>query len=193
MLILSPPLFFTSFYRCTYQKNTCVVKGNFMKKTFRVFLILIIVILIASAACYVLRPYDSKVTVEGLQNATASTTILVQMTDTQVSGEDAYAYYEIEGSAALSDLFQFERWTVSNTVSSSDPLLLLRFEESWLLALYADGSALAHNGYAAIGYKSDCCYKVSTQALYQICSYIETYGTVHKYGDGTIGAGTFHR
>ncbi len=101
-----------------------------MKKTFRVFLILIIVILIASAACYVLRPYDSKVTVEGLQNATASTTILVQMTDTQVSGEDAYAYYEIEGSAALSDLFQFERWTVSNTVSSSDPLLLLRFEES---------------------------------------------------------------
>lgn len=163
-----------------------------MKKTFRVSLSLIAVALIASAAYYLLRPYDSKVTVEGLQNAIASTTILVQITDTQISGEDAYAYYEVEGSAALSDLFQFERWTVSNTVSSNDPLLLLRFEEAWLLALYADGSAWAHNGYATIEYRSDCCYKVSTQALYQICSYIKTYGTVHKYGDGTIGAGTFH-
>lgn len=170
-----------------------------MKKRFGI--ISLVTLLVAVALLCILsvfsisEPYNDAVTSDALKAATQTCDyILAQVNDSPSSESSMFSYYEISGDVDFSELFDFDGWSISNSniVSQDTPTLVLRFAEAWILELYPDGTACAHNGYAQLRTKSDCYYTFSTNALDSIIAYMKEYAIPHTLGDGTVGIGTFH-
>lgn len=140
------------------------------------------------------KPHDGSITTDALEAAVQTgESILVRAAEQPTSETPSYTYYECSGTTELSDLLHFDDWSVSETAPQGTPVLVLRFAEAWLLEIYSDGTALAHNGYAVSGAKSDCCYSLSSGIPDAVISYMKNHAILHVLGDGTISASTFHR
>lgn len=168
-----------------------------MKKRFGIIslVMLLVAVTLLSIICIfsISEPYDDAITSDALKTATQTCDyILAQVNDSPNSESSVFLYYEISGDVAFSELFDFDGWSISNIVSQDTPTLVLRFAEAWILELYPDGTACAHNGYAQLGTKSDCYYTFSTNALDSIIAYMKEYAIPHTLGDGTVSIGTFH-
>lgn len=130
------------------------------------------------------RPLNNLVTTASLADAAAGTdSILSQAGD---------AYYEIAGSDDFAALFAFADWQLTRDAPAGDPVLQLRFAESWILAFYEDGTAAAYNGYAARDTRGEAYYLVPAGTAQAVADYLAASGTPHTLGDGAISASTFH-
>ncbi len=151
---------------------------------------LILAVLIGGMLAWRFRPYDSAVTVERLAQETAEYERILVQINTE-SGESSY--YSIDGSQPFASLFAFEAWSAGGDLDpAAEPVLVLRFSEAHLLALYTGGVARAHNGYASFGKRGDCVYSIPDLVLREVLDDIARSGQPHAYGDGTIGPSTFH-
>lgn len=130
------------------------------------------------------KPLDDQITVDGLSGAASGCQYIL------INAENSY--YELQGTDAFADLFDFDAWQQGNKASLENPMLTLRFAESWILELASDGTAAAYNGYASAQEQSEAYYSVPPQTVEKLLAYIEQYGEPHELGDGTISSSTFH-
>lgn len=151
-----------------------------------VALLSILVVIIAFAgAHFAFKPLDYSVTINGLQVAAEETDYILVKTDD--------SYFEIQGTTAFSNLFEFDQWQQQNEAPSEQPVLVLRFAEAWIVEFYADGTVAAYNGYASGGTKEDAYYVIPSHIIKNLISYIDTNGIPHELGDGAISTSTFHK
>ena len=130
------------------------------------------------------KPLDDHITVDGLSDAAAGCeSILVK---------EENSYYELQGTDAFAELFDFDAWRQQDKTSSEEPLLTLRFAEAWILEVASDGTAAAYNGYASAQEQSEVCYSIPPQTAENLLAYIQQHGEPHELGDGAISSSTFH-
>lgn len=152
---------------------------------FAAILLALVAIIAFVVVYFAFKPLNNSVTTDGLQLAAEETDyILVKSDDT---------YFEIQGTTEFSSLFEFDKWQQQKEEPSGDPVLVLRFAEAWIVEFYADGTATAHNGYASSRTKQDAYYVVPSHVADDLIAYIGAHGIQHEFGDGTIGASTFHK
>ena len=130
------------------------------------------------------KPLDDQITVDGLSGAAADCEYIL------VKAENSY--YELQGTDAFAELFDFDAWQQQDKAPSEEPILTLRFAESWILEFASDGTAAAYNGYASAQEQSEAYYSVPPQTAEELLAYIQQYGEPHELGDGTISSSTFH-
>ena len=130
------------------------------------------------------KPLDDQITVGGLSGAAAGCEYIL------VKAENSY--YELQGTDAFAELFDFDAWQQQDKAPSEEPLLTLRFAEAWILEFASDGTAAAYNGYASAQEQSEAYYSVPPQTAEELLAYIQQYGEPHELGDGTISSSTFH-
>lgn len=163
------------------------------KRIFRLILLLVILTALGFTFFFFLhRPYDDLVTIPCLSSVTASEEYILAAVSDGSSDSSELSYYEIGGSDEFSGLFSFQDWSAVDTQSNENPLIIFRFAEGWILELYAEGLAVAHNGYATAHTLSECCYSVPTDLTSKLSAYLSAFGQFHHMGDGTISTSTFH-
>ena len=151
--------------------------------------ITLLLTLIAATAVAIMgfafRQLDESITVEGLQAAARNTDYILAQADDR--------YFEVRGTEDFSALFAFGQWQRQMQAPTGEPVLVLRFAEAWIVEFFSDGTAAAHNGYAASGTETDAYYSVPAQVSAELIAYLETHGVPREFGDGAIGMGTFHK
>ena len=162
------------------------------KRVFRLILLAVILVALGfTLFSFLHRPYDDLVTISRLSSVTASEEYILASVSDGSSDSSEFSYYEIGGSDELSELFSFQDWSVVGTQPTKSPLIIFRFAEGWILELYAEGLAIAHNGYAAACTVSECCYSVPSDLTSELSAYLSAFGQSHHMGDGTISTSTF--
>lgn len=159
-----------------------------MKRKHALFMILLAAFIAVAAAVaqhFAFQPLNRCVTTEGLRAAAEETGYILVKSDDQ--------YYEIQGTAEFSDLFEFDAWRQQKEEPAGEPVLILRFAEAWIVEFFSDGAVTAHNGYADRGTNPDAYYSIPPDVADALISYIEISGIQHEYGDGAIGSTTFQK
>lgn len=157
------------------------------------FIVLFAVAILALSIVFLFffhRPYDERVTVSCLSSVTTSEDYILAAVSDGTSSK--LSYYEISGCDEFSSLFSFQDWSITNVEPEPSPLVVLRFAEGWILELYANGLAVAHNGYATRHTQSECFYSFPSDSTTTLTTYLSTFGQPHYLGDGTISTSTFH-
>ena len=149
---------------------------------FAIVAILVIALIIAVVA-FIFRPAVYTITIPGIQSNMETQTILAKVGD---------AYYQAEPKDEFVELFSFDDWEQISTVPAGEPVLLLQLAELYVIEFYADGQVAAYDGYSPIGYKSYAYYAIPGNTVDQIINSLQENGTIHQYGDGTIGSSTFN-
>ena len=144
--------------------------------------VLAILLFIAMLA-YFNRPFDDCITVEGIEVAIQSNSVLAKVSN---------SYYEVSASTDFSAVFQFDNWKSVSSLPNSESVLTLQLSELWIVEFYDGGFVEAYNGYSAIGKKSRAYYDVRETVAGDIVSYLEQNGVPHEMGDGTISPATFN-
>lgn len=163
------------------------------KRIFYLVLSAVIVLALGIALfSFLHRPYDDLVTIPRLSDATSSEDFILAAVSNSDSTSLQMSYYEIEGSVDFSELFAFSNWYIADIQPTGEPLVIFRFAEGWILELYAEDLAIAHNGYAATHTLSECYYSVPSGLLTTLSDYLSIFGLPHHSGDGTISTSTFH-
>ncbi len=129
------------------------------------------------------KPINSLITISGLSNEAASNSYILAAT-----GQN---YYELQGNNNFSELFDFDQWQESDK-PDGEPVLILRFAEQFILEIYSNGYAAAHNSYASGDEKSDAFYSIPQNTADNLIAYVEQFGKPHQFGDGSISASTFN-
>ena len=161
------------------------VKGANKVASAALLLAVVIVIIIgAFLVRYMHRAPDKSITRSGLEAACGDGAAYILVKD----GGD---YWEISGSEALVSVFSYENWEESDLGPLGEPLLVLRFAETWVLELYEYGEAAAYNNYAASDKRGHAYYSYPEEVLDAVREYIRENGEPHTVGDGTISTGTF--
>ena len=86
-------------------------------------------------------------------------------------------YYELQGNNNFSELFDFDQWQESDK-PDGEPVLILRFAEQFILEIYSNGYAAAHNSYAPGDEKSDAFYSIPQNTADNLIAYVEQFGNL---------------
>lgn len=127
------------------------------------------------------KPYDEKVKTAGLEAALSGSQIL-----TKADG----AYYRFSGSGEFSNLLQFDAWKKCDRVYPTDEVATFHLGRQYSLTLYGDGHAVATNGYAEKGTKSEAFYEIPVTVARAAADAVEKSGAKMDFEEGVTASMT---
>lgn len=121
------------------------------------------------------KPLDKSIRIDGLQSALSGTQIL-----TKANG----SYYQFDGDPSFMALLELDKWEKCSRIDPADEVITFHLGRQYSLTLYADGHAMAVNGYAEKGSLSSVFYEVPLDVAQNAAAYVEKNGTKMDFEDG---------